>query len=74
MGGDGESRVGVQGRELSGDVGDVGDGVDGDEDVGDFELVGVPEEHPSCEGKHHQQGEGEVEECNVLPMQKFPRV
>ena len=37
---------GVHGRELGEDIEQLGQAVDDDEDVGDFELLGIPKNHP----------------------------
>lgn len=43
---DGASGVGVHRLDLGRDVVELGQGVDGDEDIGDVETTIVPEEHP----------------------------
>ena len=45
---DGVPVLGVHGLELGEDVEHLRRGVDGDEDVGDGEVVAVPEEHPGA--------------------------
>lgn len=50
VGEDGGGRVRVHGADLGGDVVELGQGVDGDEDVGDVEAFGVPENHPGWRG------------------------
>ena len=42
----GARRLGVHGRELGEDIVQLAQAVDDDEDVGDFELLGIPENHP----------------------------
>jgi len=43
---DGASGVGVHRLDLGRDVVELGQGDDGDEDIGDVETTIVPEEHP----------------------------
>ena len=38
----------VERLEGGGDIAQLGEGIDDDEDVGGLEIVGVPEEHPCC--------------------------
>jgi hypothetical protein len=48
---DGAPALGVHGPELRGDVPDLHDAVDPDEDVGGLKLLGVPEEHPGADAE-----------------------
>ena len=48
VGEEGGAGVGVHGSQLCGAVEELGDCVDDDEDVGNLELVGFPEEQPGC--------------------------
>lgn len=47
IGKDGARGLGVHGWELGEDIVQLGQAVDDDEYVGDFELLSVPENHPS---------------------------
>ncbi len=49
VGEDGAGGVGVHRGELGGNVVELGERVDDDEDVGDVEPLGVPEHHPGCQ-------------------------
>ena len=46
---DGARRFGIHGLEPGEDIVQLGQAVDDDENVGDFELRRVPKYHPSCE-------------------------
>lgn len=46
VGQDGAGRFGVHGLDLGHDVEELGEGIDGDEDVGDVKAALVPEKHP----------------------------
>lgn len=45
---DGARGFGIHRRELGEDIVQLAQAVDDDEDVGDFELRGIPEYHPRC--------------------------
>lgn len=51
VGEDGRGGVCVHGADFGGEVVELGEGVDGDEDVGDVEPFGVPEDHPGWRGE-----------------------
>ena len=46
IGEDGARGLGVHGRKLGEDIVQLGQAVDHDKDVGYFELLGIPENHP----------------------------
>ena len=50
VGEQGRGRVCVHGAEFGSYVVELGEGIDGDEDVGDVETFGVPEDHPCWPG------------------------
>ena len=47
VGEDGARGLGIHGRELGEDIVQLAQAVDDDENVGDLELLRVPEDHPS---------------------------
>lgn len=46
VGEDGARGLGIHGRELGEDIIQLGQAVDDDEEVGDFEMLAIPEDHP----------------------------
>lgn len=48
VGEEGRGGGGAEGGQARAHVGELGEGVDDDEDVGGAQVRGVPEEHPSC--------------------------
>lgn len=51
VGEDGAGAAGVHGAELRDEVVELGEGVDGDEEVGELEVVAVPEDHPGADAE-----------------------
>lgn len=47
MGEDGARGLGIHGCEPAEDIVQLGQAIDDDEEVGDLELLGIPEYHPS---------------------------
>lgn len=47
MGKDGARGLSIHGRELAEDIEQLGQAIDDDEEVGNFELLSIPEYHPS---------------------------